>query len=50
TLLGLRAAWPVSDRMELFGRIENLTDARAETVSGYGSYGRTVHAGARVRF
>lgn len=49
-LAGLRAAFPLTDQIELYGRIENLFDAHYETVSGYGTYGRTAHIGARVRF
>lgn len=49
-LLTLRASLPVSDRFELFGRIENLTDQRYQTVAGYGTYGRTAAFGARARF
>jgi vitamin B12 transporter len=49
-LAALRAALPINDSIELYGRIENLFDARYETVSGYGSYGRTGHIGVRARF
>lgn len=49
-LMGLRAALPLTQRIELYGRIENLFDTQYETVSGYGSYGRTAHIGVRVGF
>ncbi len=49
-LLTLRASVPVNDMFELFGRIENVTDNRYQTVAGYGTYGRTAAFGARARF
>jgi vitamin B12 transporter len=50
TLASLRAAYAVSERIELFGRIENLFDERYETVSGYGTYRRNANVGLRTRF
>jgi len=49
-LAGIRAAFPLTRRVELYGRIENLFDADYETVAGYGTPGRTAHAGLRLRF
>jgi vitamin B12 transporter len=49
-LLALRAAVPLGERIELYGRIENAGDADYETVAGYGSYGRNAHIGVRARF
>jgi vitamin B12 transporter len=49
-LASVRAAVPIGRRFELFGRAENLGNVRYETVSGYGSYGRTAHMGVRARF
>lgn len=49
-LVTLRASLPVSDGIELFGRIENVTDERYETVAGYGTMGRSAYLGARARF
>lgn len=46
----LRASLPVSDRFELFGRIENVGDARYQTVSGYNTPGRSGYAGVRAKF
>ena len=46
----LRASLPVNERIELFGRIENLTDERYETAAGYGTQGRSAYVGARARF
>jgi vitamin B12 transporter len=49
-LAGLRAAVPINDRIEFYGRMENLLDAQYETVSGYGTYGRNAHVGVRAKF
>lgn len=49
-LVGLRASLPVTARLALFGRIDNLTDAGYETAYGYGTYGRSAYGGVRVRF
>ncbi len=49
-LVGLRAAVPLTDGVELFGRVDNLFDAEYETVAGYGTYGRSAYAGVRGRF
>lgn len=48
-LADLRAAYPLSDGVELYGRVENLFDARYQTVLGYGTPGRAAYAGLRVR-
>ncbi|MBA2920267.1 TonB-dependent receptor [Sphingomonas sp. MAH-20] len=48
-LADVRAAVPVSERLELYGRIENLFDARYETVLDYNTPGRAAYAGVRVR-
>lgn len=49
-LVGLRASLPIGDTLELYGRVENLFDARYETVSGYGAYRRTAFVGVRASF
>ncbi|GGB17405.1 TonB-dependent receptor [Sphingomonas metalli] len=48
-LAGVRAELPIGPRLALYGRVENLFDARYQTVSGYGTYGRAAYAGVRVR-
>jgi vitamin B12 transporter len=48
-LTDLRVSAPLGERFELFGRIENLFDARYTEVAGYGTRGRTAFVGARVR-
>jgi len=45
----VRASLPLGERVELFGRVDNLTGERYETVSGYATPGRSVFAGARLR-
>ena len=49
-LAGVRASYPVTEAVELFGRVENLFDADYETVLGYGNLGRNAHLGVRARF
>lgn len=46
----VRALVPLGERSELYGRVENVTDARYETVAGYGSYGRSAYAGVRIKW
>ncbi|WDI32425.1 TonB-dependent receptor [Hyphococcus flavus] len=45
----LRAAYTVSDSLELYGRIENITDTNYQDVSGYAEPGLSVFGGLRVR-
>ena len=49
-LASVRAAVPIGDAFEVYGRIENLFDAKYQTVSGYGTYGRNAHVGVRAKF
>ena len=49
-LADIRAAYDVNDRVQLYGRIENLFDARYETVLLYGTFGRSAYAGVRLRY
>ncbi|MEN9717415.1 MAG: hypothetical protein RIQ99_293 [Pseudomonadota bacterium] len=46
----VRASLPLSERIELFGRVENLFDHHLPTVAGYGSPGRAGYGGIRVRY
>jgi vitamin B12 transporter len=50
TLATIRAAVPIGDRFEVYGRVENLFDVKYETVSGYGTLGRNAHVGVRAKF
>ena len=49
-LASVRAAVPIGEIFEVYGRIENLFKTRYETVSGYGTYGRNAHVGVRAKF
>lgn len=48
-LTDIRASYPIGDHAELYARIENLFDARYETVFNYGQPGRTASAGVRLK-
>ena len=48
-LATLRASFMVVERVELFGRIENVTDAGYAVTAGYGTPGRSAYAGVRVK-
>ncbi len=50
TLAGVRATMPVTEKIELFGRIDNLFDVTYETASDFGTPGRSASIGARARF
>lgn len=50
TLVNLAGAWKVSDRFELFGRIENLADQEYEEVLHVRSAGRAAYAGLTAHF
>ncbi len=47
-LLTLRASVPLGTHLELYGRVENVTDTVYQTVAGYGTYGRSAYGGVRV--
>lgn len=49
-LTHLRAAFPVSDQFELYGRVENIFDTDYVQVAGYNSYRRNAHVGVRATF
>ena len=48
-LASVRAEVPIDDRIALYGRVDNLTDARYQTIAGYGNYGRAAYGGVRLR-
>jgi vitamin B12 transporter len=48
-VVDLTASWPVAERVELYGRIENVANARYQTAAGYASPPRGAFLGARVR-
>ena len=48
-LASVRAELPIGARIALYGRVENLADARYQTVAGYGTLGRAAYGGIRLR-
>ncbi|MBX7200091.1 MAG: TonB-dependent receptor [Rhodospirillaceae bacterium] len=50
TLLDLRAAYEFMDGLEVYGRVENLTDKIYQTTRNYGSPRRSVFGGVRAKF
>lgn len=49
-LAGVRASFPLGEHLEVYGRVDNLTDENYQTAYGYGTYGRAAYGGVRVRF
>ncbi|HKY81551.1 MAG TPA: TonB-dependent receptor [Sphingobium sp.] len=49
-LVNVRASLPITETLEIYGRIDNLSDEEYSTVYGYGTYGRSAFGGVRVRF
>ncbi|MFT6008989.1 MAG: vitamin B12 transporter [Parasphingorhabdus sp.] len=49
-LAGVRANLPLTEGIEIFGRIDNLFDVNYETATDFGSPGRSAYLGARARF
>ncbi|MDT7535472.1 TonB-dependent receptor [Sphingobium sp. SA2] len=49
-LADLRASFPLTDRIDIYARVENLFDERYETVFRYGSPDRAGYAGVRMRY
>lgn len=48
-VLDLRAAFAVTDSLEVFGRVENVFDRSYQTAAGYASAGRGAFVGVRGR-
>ena len=49
TLADLRGEYRLTDRLSLYGRIENAGDTRYETAADYGQTGRRLWLGVRAR-
>jgi vitamin B12 transporter len=49
TLLDLRVSYAVTDKFELYARVDNATNKWYETVYQYGTWGRTAFAGVRAK-
>lgn len=45
----IRASLPLTGMLELFGRVDNVTDQHYETVAGYTMAGRAAFIGARLK-
>ncbi len=50
TRLDINARYEISERLEIYGRIENLFDTHYQQVLGYGTPGRSVSLGARWQY
>lgn len=48
-ILGVRADFPIGDRFSVYGRVDNVFDDRYTIVRGYGTPGRAVYGGIRMR-
>ena len=49
-IAGVRASYPITDALEVYGRVDNLFDADYVVVQGYNSYGRNAAVGVRAKF
>ncbi len=49
-LANVRAAFPVTEAIELYGRVDNVFDTDYIVVDRYNTYGRNAHVGVRARF
>jgi vitamin B12 transporter len=49
-LVDLRASFPITQNVEIYGRIENLFDEQYETTFRFGQIGRAGYAGIRLRY
>lgn len=49
TLADLRLRYKLNDRVEVYGRIENLTDEQYQTAAGYNQLGRRLWLGIHTR-
>ena len=50
TRVDINARYELSDRFEVYGRIENLLDAHYQQILGYGTPGRSGSVGARWQY
>ncbi|KQM34099.1 TonB-dependent receptor plug domain-containing protein [Sphingomonas sp. Leaf10] len=49
-LTDLRASFPVTERIQVYGRVENLFDERYQTIFQYGTPGRAAYGGVRLSY
>ena len=44
------ASFPLTEKVELYGRVENVFDVNYQTVADYGTWGRVAYLGIRARY
>jgi vitamin B12 transporter len=49
-LAGARASYPITQALEVYGRVDNLFDTQYVVVKGYNTYGRSATVGVRAKF
>ncbi|MBB4615193.1 TonB-dependent receptor plug domain-containing protein [Novosphingobium taihuense] len=49
-LTTVRASFPLTEKVELYGRVENVFDVNYQTVADYGTWGRAAYLGIRARY
>ncbi|HEV2271767.1 MAG TPA: TonB-dependent receptor [Steroidobacteraceae bacterium] len=49
-LLDLRTSLPINDHVQIYARVQNLTDHHYEVAYQYGTFGRSAYVGARATF
>ncbi|WP_214652415.1 TonB-dependent receptor plug domain-containing protein [Novosphingobium jiangmenense] len=49
-LTTVRASFPLTEKVELYGRVENLFDVKYQTVADYGTWGRSAYIGIRAKY
>lgn len=49
-LTTVRASFPLTEKVELYGRVENLFDVNYQTVADYGTWGRSAYIGIRAKY
>ena len=49
-LANVRAALPVTEAVEVYGRVDNIFDTEYTVVNRFSTYGRNAHVGVRARF
>ena len=49
-LLDFRTSLPINDHLQIYARVENLTDRHYEVAYQYGTLGRSAYIGARANF
>ena len=49
-LLDFRTSLPITDHLEMYARVENLTDRHYEVAYQYGTFGRSAYIGAGATF